>query len=220
MADVQNDSTSRSTHDFVSDGKEIPYVNSGHHNWYKRMNVYQHTNRSCAEIIKTYEMAKIHTIRTLHKRQCSSSRPSRLIPQARVLRTHWRLGRTQSHSGLSVSRKNHLPQAGNESRLLGRGVRSLDTFDRGKLRTTERGHHCARHFWYAEMKYGTMETNFDIHTLLVAYYRSATACIWLLSSLPQFYQHDLNKVTSRITVGARSEHINRYFFILIFDFLF
>jgi len=50
-------------------------------------------------------MAKIHTlIRALHKRGCSSSRPGRLIP-----RTQWRLGRPQYHSGLSGSRKNHLP---------------------------------------------------------------------------------------------------------------
>jgi len=73
--------------------------------------------------------------------------------------------------------KKSLAPAGNESRLLGRGVRSLDIYGRGKLRTTECGHQCARHFWYAEVKHGAVKTNSDIHTLHAAYYRPAIACI-------------------------------------------
>jgi hypothetical protein len=45
----KNDSTSRLIHDSESEGKEIPYVKSGHHNWYNGMNVYQQINRPCAK---------------------------------------------------------------------------------------------------------------------------------------------------------------------------
>jgi len=54
----RNDSTSRLIHDSVSEGKEIPYVNSGHHNWNECVPTDKPFLR---RIMKAYEMAKSHT---------------------------------------------------------------------------------------------------------------------------------------------------------------